>query len=522
MQRVKTFKLGLFMRKSAAIATLVFCLNAHSAPVNPEDVQKFSRGLDVETNIHRLEAMGLKEFEMQNPPWTSSFLPANRGYAANNYHNKNGNLISFISGEFSYDSNRKEYFEDYEDFQTGQISLTPEVIAELSTADKYDLLIGNFRNETSFSYRLFSMADYLNNQFGKLTQWTGMCHGWAPASVAHPSPLRTVYLTSADGQYRIPFYPNDIKSLLTVAYANSTRAFAVDHRIQTSSNPEDWNKSTIMPMIGNSCRNSRPRVDRENGGRVRITDSDFETNISNCEDVNAAFYHLAILNLMGRHDQALVVDIDHNDKVNNHPTAGYKLKYFNPANQNYYNSYRGAMAEVGSFNDSRAEFRNPRARFIVGVEIEMTFVDYRYFGKRIATDTDIQKYKKRTFDYDLELDAEGNIIGGEWVNDLRETRVGPRRSRRRVVETVGHKPDFLWYAPKGMRAEAYLEPEATGSWNSPSQPLPRTWAQAAINASYQTNLDFASEPDANGFFPFRPQPEVIFGIAEKLLEFSRR
>lgn len=510
------------MKKSIAFIALAGSLAASAAPINLEDVRKFSRGLSVESNIHRLEAMGLTEFEMANPPWTSSFLPANRGYAANNYHQKSGNLLSFLSGEFSYDSNRDEYFDDYADFQSGQITLTPEVIAELSTADKYDLLIGNFRNETSFSYRLFSMADYLNNQFGKLTQWTGMCHGWAPASVAQPAPRRTVYLTSVDGRYRIPFYPNDIKSLLTVAYANSTRAFAVDNRIQTSSNPDDWNKSTIMPMIGNSCRNSNPRVDRDNGGRVRITDSDFNDNISNCEDVNSAFYHLAILNLMGRHNQAMVVDIDHDDKVNNHPTAGFKIKYFNPSNQNFYNTYRGAMAEVGSFDDSRREFRSPRARYIIGVEIEMTFVDYRYFGKKIATDVDIQKYKKRTFDYDLELDASGNIVGGEWVNDIRESRVGPRRTRTRTVETVGDKPDFLWYAPKGMRAEAYLESEATGNWSSPTQPIPAAWAQAAVNASYQTNLDYASDPDSNGFFPFRPQPEVIFKIAEKLLNFSRQ
>ena len=511
------------MKNLIALVALSGVLAVQAAPVNLENVQKFARGLSIESNIHRLEAMGLNDFEMSNPPWTSSFLPANRGYAANNYHEKNGNLISFISGEFSYSSNRKEYFEDLEDFQSGRITLTPEVVATLSTADKYDLLIGNFRNDTSLSHRLFDMADYIHDQFGTLTQWTGMCHGWAPASVAHPAPLSTVYLISVDGRYRIPFYPNDIKSLLTIPFANSTRAFMNDHRIQTSGNPDDWSKEGIMPMIGNACRQGSPRVDRRNGGRIRMSDNDRNSSISNCEDVNSAFYHLAILNLMGRHNQALVVDIDHNDKVNNHPTAGFKLKYFNPSNQNFYNSYRAAMAEVGTFNDSRREFRNPRARYIVGVEIEMNFVDYRYFGKKIATDVDIQKYKKRTFDYDLELDAQGNIIGGEWVNDLVERNIGPRgRGRRRIIERAGHKPDFLWYAPKGMRAEAYLETEVQGSWNSPNQPIPQAWAQAAINASYQTNLDFASNPDSNGNFPFRPQPEVIFGIAEKLLEFSRR
>ena len=129
----------------------------------------------------------------------------------------------------------------------------------------------------------------------------------------------------------------------------------------------------------------------------------------------------------------------------------------------------------------------------------------------------MQKLKERDFVYDLELDQDGNIVGGEWIN-----KVVRRRQGRRIVEKekAGDKPDFLWYAPRGMKAVAMDESMATGEWQTDT-PLPESWAQAAISASYETNLDYSSDMDEEGRYPYRPQPEVIFGIVEKLLEMSR-
>ena len=64
--------------------------------------------------------------------------------------------------------------------------------------------------------------------------------------------------------------------------------------------------------------------------------------------------------------------------------------------------------------------------------------------------------------YDLELDASGRIIGGEWYQNAH--------------------PDFLWTPPPEARALSPADRYATGNWNAPA-PLPVSWRRAARRAS---------------------------------------
>mgnify|MGYP001200065815 CR=1 FL=1 len=497
------------MKKVITSIMLLSCMSTMASTVDVNLVKKFSRGQDVVSNIYDLNELNINNFNLTQQPWTSTYLPAIRGFAADPYAGSGSNILFFKR-------NRNKYERSMEKFQEGRMTLDAETIASLSSADKYDLLVGNFKSPTSLAKRLFEQADFLHERFGKLTFWTGMCHGWSPAAISHPAPLRTVEVVSADGQYVIPFYPNDIKSLLSTAFANNIKAYVDDARIQTSGDPNEWSKDNIMPIHGYACRQKRPRVDET--GRVRVRETDINEDLSNCEDVNAGFWHLTVMNLMGRHQQGLVVDIDHNEKVNNHPTAGYEIRYFNLDSGMVKRSFRDALIDIDLYKeDDRKEFRDPRAKYVVGVEMNMIFVDYKFLNKKNAQDVDMQKLKERKFLYDLELDKDGNIVGGEWIN-----KTVTRRQGRRIVERkqAGDKPDFLWYAPRGMKPVAFQEAKATGTWHE-GAPLPASWAQTAISASYEMNLDYTSDMDENGRYPFRPQPEVVFSIIEKLLEFSR-
>ena len=69
---------------------------------------------------------------------------------------------------------------------------------------------------------------------------------------------------------------------------------------------------------------------------------------------------------------------------------------------------------------------------------------------------------RQDYYYDLELDAAGKVIGGEWY-------------------TRDH-PDFLWTPPAGSRAVTRHEAAATGEWDS-TQPLPESWRVAARAAA---------------------------------------
>ena len=64
--------------------------------------------------------------------------------------------------------------------------------------------------------------------------------------------------------------------------------------------------------------------------------------------------------------------------------------------------------------------------------------------------------------YDLELDAEGTIIGGEWLHQAH--------------------PDFLWTPPPQSRALTDADRQASGAWSIPG-PLPQSWQSAARLAS---------------------------------------
>ena len=80
-------------------------------------------------------------------------------------------------------------------------------------------------------------------------------------------------------------------------------------------------------------------------------------------------------------------------------------------------------------------------------------------------DTDNPSYdaiRKVAYLYDLELDANGKIIGGEWYQNPH--------------------PDFLWTPPKGARAQTRYEAQAVGEWNA-NAALPTTWQAAAKSAA---------------------------------------
>jgi hypothetical protein len=491
------------MKRILALFATTIPLSVMAAPADINLVQKFARGKEVITNLEDINNKRLNYYRMKDMPWTSTYLPAIRGYAADPYATNGSNKISFKS-------NLRKYEKSVEKYNEGKLELDRETIANLSTSDKYDLLIGNFKAPTSLSSRLFELGDFLHDKFGKLTFWTGMCHGWSPAAISHTAPKRTVTVTSVDGQYQIPFYPNDIKALLSTAFANNTKAFVEDDRIQTSGDPNLWSEDNIMPIHGFACRKRKPRVGRD--GRADRYEDNSENN---CEDLNPAFWHLSVINLMGLYDQGLVVDIDHNEKVNNHPTAGYRAKYFNPATGESRGRFRDNLVDINLFpDDLRKEYRSKDAKYIIGVEMEMNFVDYQFFNKKNAKHRNIQKYKERTFLYDLELDENMNIVGGEW-RGKKENDV--RRGLFRVKP--GEKPDFIWYAPKGMKPVAFKEALAKGTWEEDA-PLPYDWADAAKKASFETNLDYTEDPDELGRYPYRPQPEVLYSIVEELLKRS--
>src|SRR6185503_367905 len=90
--------------------------------------------------------------------------------------------------------------------------------------------------------------------------------------------------------------------------------------------------------------------------------------------------------------------------------------------------------------------RGPKTRYIVGVMMDVFYP--------IATEPDTQHaasiilYDTETMIYDLELDQNMNVVGGEWHSP--------------------EHPDFIWTFPAGARALSSAEFGLGGTWDGAS------------------------------------------------------
>ncbi len=252
---------------------------------------------------------------------------------------------------------------------------------KLSPAEKYDLLIGDTN---------YSLTKAFIYEINKTTEpWEGSCDGWSYASFNEAPPVRAVKVRSLAGHV-ITFYPSDIRALLTLLYSGYK-----------------------VSSFGGKCQSDNPQVDVKG----RVIDKD-------CRDTNPADFHTVLVNQVGIGKRSFSVDTDYAKEVWNQPVKSFRLKYFNPQTMQYH--AHGFKAKVDKSHFSRDIFsthRNAHGRYVVGVDLQVEY-QMEAFPKvahKLAPSHD--KSVSQNYRYDLELDANGNIIGGEW--DVSAQRLHP-------------------------------------------------------------------------------------------------
>jgi hypothetical protein len=199
--------------------------------------------------------------------------------------------------------------------------------------------------------------------------WHGICNGWSPASINHNEPLPKT-LVNPDG-ISVPFGSSDIKALISYYYA-------FKHEVDTTH------------QMGKRCNfNFGPNCD---------------------EDLNAGAFHIVLTNKVGLEQTSFVADVERKRQVWNHAVNEYTTTVVRAHMPPGSDSAPGTVKRVQVKTDMR---------FVLKIEKNSW---EPVLGKSEHVN------ELRHYEYTLDLDASGNIIGGEWISDVR--------------------PDFLWTMKK--------------------------------------------------------------------------
>lgn len=268
-------------------------------------------------------------------------------------------------------------------------------LTHLSPSEKYDLYIGakdfpltRYERERTEILKTVSGNPSFVEGF-EIPGWFGICHAWAPATIHFDEPA-AVEVTNKEG-IKIPFGSSDIKALLS-------------YFVHFDQNALGGPSQNMTYFLADRCNQDFGKL-RNDFMYGKITKEIYEAKINSmpCRDVNAGAFHIVLANQISKMNQGFVADVTRDAEVWNQGVVAYRSTILLD------NEGATAGAAPGTVRE-----------IIVDTEMDyITEIDNSWerplFPNQIRT-----KY----YEYRLELNANGEIIGGEWLSDER--------------------PDFLW------------------------------------------------------------------------------
>lgn len=395
---------------------LTTAVSPFSEPMRDDDFKIFLDKQNYVSNIFALQQTRLTQGHTQYEIWAGSYWPIHQGLLGQRYADP---LFP----------KSKDFLENYNDhmLRPPETLVFSGQINRLSPAEKYDLLAGD--TNWTLTKAMWARGQKTLIQYGEVPTWTGICHGWSAAvHMGVKAPRQSVVVTDVTGQHAIEFYRQDIKALMSYLWAES---------------------STDSIQAGNRCRQDM------------VLKDPYQRPIdASCLDSNPMSWHLAVTNRIGMQQKSFVMDSTTGSEVWNFAVKGYDYSYFNPRTFETTHNIKAAIEPVENMTADKFKIhRSPRAKYIVGVAMDV-------FIPSLITPAVNEGRNDRTksynFIYDLELDENYTVIGGEWHSSSR--------------------PDFIWsYASTG-RAMTAEDLTLNESWDLDSR-LPDSYAAKAIEAS---------------------------------------
>lgn len=385
--------------------------------------------LDGEIRYTKLKEMDkrYKRASLPESPWSGDYWPIYMGEIAKPYSNSS----------FPRSRNWKENSDYILNTLPNIDTINSSSADDLSPSAKYDLLIGD-ANMTLTKAMLADGQSYFEKK-SSVETWMGICHGWAPAAYMEKRAKHSIKVMAMDGKTKITFYPSDLKALASLLWAKT---------------------SPPSRFIGSRCNIRHPNID-ENG---RIIDQ-------NCFDTNPGTWHLSVVNSIGVLKRSFILDATYDYEIWNQPAYSYEYTYFNPETGKETHNLSEALVSKEDFkNDKFHKWRNdPRTVSFVGIAMKFTYIAETIPNKNKIDAEGRDRRVAVNYLYDLELDAQGNIIGGEWYHQ--------------------EHPDFLWTPPHSTVAKSigdqYLDNANDHShWKKREKNhIPPSWQEAALKSS---------------------------------------
>lgn len=340
----------------------------HKAAREANIAENFIGNSIIEDSLSGVETRGLNRGSTLVSPWSGHFWP-----------NYQGGLGARLSDPVFPKNNWGQAFQYITQNDWTHISFEL-----LSPSEKYDLVTGMWPGEFgSLTQHQWNLGKTEFETTSTVATWQGICHGWSPASWNLPTPINPVSISTPEGD--VIFTVDDIKALGALYWANGE-----------------------YQSVYAGLRCDAPS---------RIVDG--RETVAECFDVNPADWYLTLVNLVGLKQNTFMVDASAGEQVWNKPVVSYVHEYFDVASNRTATSFRQVLRERSRLRGLRfARFRSPQTRFVIGVKSTVTFADGQPYGHHT------QDRKTFTYTYDLELDRNYRIIGGEWRSEAH--------------------PDFLW------------------------------------------------------------------------------
>ena len=220
----------------------------------------------------------------------------------------------------------------------------------------------------NYNYPLFSYEQ--NRTKPDAESWEGLCHGWASAAINFEEP-KSVVVQNAHG-LQIPFGAADVKGLLDLYSGNF--------------NGGRYN------FVGERCD-------------IDLAKTPGASENPECRDTNAGTFHLVLTNNLGIQKRGFVADVSRDLQVWNQPIYAYST-------------------QVVSEQEGASPGAAPGTVRETTVKTIMSYISESgpEWNAGVLYDSE------REYNYRLELNANGQIIGGAWLEESR--------------------PDFLWMQEK--------------------------------------------------------------------------